>query len=257
MMLNNTSRFLCFAVVALTTLSFMTGCVLVSDATVRTANEPAINVIPPAPDKADIENDDLTAGELLEMALAYLRHGDDQAASMAFQRAIDTGYLSDAGRALAYWYIHLAEKSRGSIDKSINALTGFVVLAEDLLEEASPYRYASQDREDFIWQFDLDRRLSLARAVMSATWAERAQGYGLSLEHPVSVHNDMEMSYFIELASPCANHSQEVKRHTLMASGGMVEQVLVQCTGNPTESISYFFEIRNGQPAYKMANRLH
>ena len=256
-MLHNTSRIFSYAVVTLSILFFMTGCILSNDATMRATSDPVSKVIPPVPDKADIENDDLTAGELLEMALAYLRHGDDQAASIAFQRAIDTGYLSDAGRALAYWYIHLAEKSRGSIDKSINALTGFVVLAEDLLEEASPYRYANQDREDFIWQFDLDRRLSLARAVMSATWAERAHGYGLSVEHPVSVHNDMEMSYFIELASPCANNSQDVKRHTLMASGGMVQQVIVQCTGNPTESISYFFEMRNTKPAYKMANRLN
>ena len=85
----------------------------------RAAGEPVVSAVPAAPAQSEISNDDLTAGELLEMALAYLRHGDDQAASMAFQRAIDTGYLSDAGRALAYWYIHLAEKSRGSIDKSI------------------------------------------------------------------------------------------------------------------------------------------
>lgn len=213
--------------------------------------------MPAAPQKGAMLNDDLTAGELLELALGYLRHGDDQAASMAFQRAIDTGYLSDAGRALAYWYIHLAEKSRGSTDQSINALAGFVVLAEDLLEEASPYRYAKQDRDDFIWQFDLDRRLSLARAVMSAAWAERATGYGLSQEHPVSVHNDVEMTYFIELASPCANASQDTKRHTLMVDGGMVEQVIVECGSSPGDTVSYFFEVKSTEPSYKMANRLN
>ncbi len=150
-------------------------------------------------DEQIIINDDLTASELLEVALGFLKSGRDAVAAEAFSRAIATGYLSDAGRSLAYWYIHLAHKSQGNHDESIDALSSFVILAEDLMASRGAYQFAGAQPDDFIMQFDLSRRLSLARAVMSSSWAERSSTFGRSPEHPVMVHDDIELAYFVEL----------------------------------------------------------
>ena len=200
-------------------------------------------------------NDDLTASELLEVALGYLKAGQDAVAAEAFSRAIATGYLSDAGRSLAYWYIHLAQKSQGNQDASIDALASFVILAEDLMASRGAYQFAGGQPDDFIMQFDLSRRLSLARAVMSSSWARRSSTFGRSPQHPVMVHDDIELAYFVELSSACTSGGHEMARQTLLVSGELIHQVTINCTPN-TSAQNFYFEIhKSATERFPLARR--
>ncbi len=206
-------------------------------------------------DEQIIINDDLTASELLEVALGFLKSGRDAVAAEAFSRAIATGYLSDAGRSLAYWYIHLAHKSQGNHDESIDALSSFVILAEDLMASRGAYQFAGAQPDDFIMQFDLSRRLSLARAVMSSSWAKRSSTFGRSPEHPVMVHDDIELAYFVELSSACTTGGHEMQRQTLLVGGELIHQVTIHCTPN-TVGQNFYFEIhKSAKERFPLARR--
>jgi hypothetical protein len=202
-----------------------------------------------------IINEDLTASELLEVALGFLKSGRDAVAAEAFSRAIATGYLSDAGRSLAYWYIHLAHKSQGAHDKSIDALSSFVILAEDLMASRGAYQFAGAQPDDFIMQFDLSRRLSLARAVMSSSWAKRSSTFGRSPQHPVLVHDDIELAYFVELSSACTTGGHEMARQTLLVGGELIHQVTIHCMPN-TVGQNFYFEIhKSAKERFPLARR--
>ena len=119
-------------------IALLLGCAAQQSAPVATQSQEIQPIATPSEsqnetDEQIIMNDDLTASELLEVALGFLKSGRGAIAAEAFSRAIATGYLSDAGRSLAYWYIHLAHKSQGNHDESIDALSSFVILAEDLM----------------------------------------------------------------------------------------------------------------------------
>jgi|MDSW01.1.fsa_nt_gb hypothetical protein len=202
-----------------------------------------------------IINEDLTASELLEVALGFLKSGRDAIAAEAFTRAIATGYLSDAGRSLAYWYIHLAHKSQGNDDQSIDALSSFVILAEDLMASRGAYQFAGAQPDDFIMQFDLSRRLSLARAVMSSSWAKRSSTFGRSPEHPVMVHDDIELAYFVELSSACTTGGHEMQRQTLLVGGELIHQVTIHCAPS-TAGQNFYFEIhKSAKERFPLARR--
>lgn len=208
-----------------------------------------------AQEEVVVLNDDLTASELLEVALGFLKSGNDEVAADAFTRAISTGYLSDAGRALAYWYIHLAQKSQGSQDASIDALASFVVLAQDLIAHSNGYQFAGGQPDDFITQFDLTRRLSLARAVMSSNWSRRSATFGRSAQHPVLVHDDIELAYFVELSSACVHGGQEMVRETLLVDGELIHQVTIHCVPQ-TAAQNFFFEMHTTEaPRFPLARR--
>ena len=202
-----------------------------------------------------IFNDELTASELLEVALGFLKSGRDSIAAEAFRRAIATGYLSDAGRSLAYWYIHLAHKSQGNDDESIDALSSFVILAEDLMASRGAYQFAGAQPDDFIMQFDLSRRLSLARAVMSSSWAQRSSTFGRSPEHPVTVHDDIELAYFVELSSACTTGGHEMARQTLLVGGELIHQVTIHCGPNTTGQNFYFEIHKSAKERFPLARR--
>jgi len=200
--------------------------------------------------------DNIPAAELLEIALFYLRSGDSASAAEAFQAAVNTDYLSDAGRAVAYWYIHLAEKAQGHEGSSIDALASFVVLSEDLLDERDAYSVGQNGTQEFINQFDLRRRLSLARAVMSATWSQKASQYGRTSQDPIPVHDHAEVSYFIELVSPCPNRVGALKREAHLVQEQVLESVTLQC-GQSTTPIQYYFEFKApAVPGVEVARRL-
>lgn len=202
-----------------------------------------------------VMNDDLTASELLEVALGFLKSGQDGVAAEAFSRAIATGYLSDAGRSLAYWYIHLAHKSQGNKDASIDALASFVILAEDLMSNRGAYQFAGGQPDDFIMQFDLSRRLSLARAVMSSSWAKRSSTFGRSAQHPVMVHDDIELAYFVELSSACMNGGHEMARQTLLVNGELIHQVTIHCSPKATAQNFYFEIHKSSAQRFPLARR--
>ena len=253
-----------------TAIKTFTACVASVALLLGCAAQQALPVPSPEPentDKAEVDNsqnntgnqviinDDLTASELLEVALGYLKSGQDEVAAEAFSRAIATGYLSDAGRSLAYWYIHLAHKSQGNQDASIDALASFVILAEDLMASRGTYQFAGGQPDDFIMQFDLSRRLSLARAVMSSSWARRSSTFGRSPQHPVMVHDDIELAYFVELSSACTSGGHEMARQTLLVSGELIHQVTINCAPN-TAAQNFYFEIhKSAKESFPLARR--
>ena len=183
----------------------------------------------------DAANYEPDASTLLEIALNALKDGEYGASMSAFNRALQTGELSEAGQALAFWYIHLTAKAVEREDDSFEALSSFAVVAHELLEYAS-----DAENVRFAEQFDLARRLSLARALLAARWAQKTAGYGLSLEHPVYVRDGAEKDYFVELVSGCqagvASQSSTVEEN----DGAVVERVSLQCDGEG-QSTSYFF----------------
>ena len=63
----------------------------------------------PAPDDGD------RASFFLRLGFTSFRYDNHQAAALAFRDAISTGSLNDAGRALAYWHIFMAEKNLGRL----------------------------------------------------------------------------------------------------------------------------------------------
>ena len=241
-------------------IALLLGCAAQQSVPVATPDQDNLKQAPTAESQNEtsedvIMNDDLTASELLEVALGFLKSGRDAVAAEAFSRAIATGYLSDAGRSLAYWYIHLAHKSQGNHDQSIDALSSFVILAEDLMASRGAYQFAGAQPDDFIMQFDLSRRLSLARAVMSSSWAKRSATFGRSPEHPVMVHDDIELAYFVELSSACTTGGHEMQRQTLLVSGELIHQVTIHCAPN-TISQNFYFEIhKSAKERFPLARR--
>ena len=188
------------------------------------------------------------AGDLLEKALFHLKASDARSAADAFQAAIDTGYLSNAGRALAYWYIHLSEQTLGGKDESAEALLSFVVLAEDLLHER--IEDDPTGAESFIAQFDLERRLALARAALSVSWSGRAKSFGRSRDNPIPVHDNTELNYYVELTAPCNGSTPyTINRNTVPGPNDTsVQHVRLQCEANSGANINYFFEFRGSPP---------
>ena len=183
-------------------------------------------------DAAEYEPD---ASTLLEIALNALKDGEYRASMNAFNRALQTGELSEAGQALAFWYIHLTAKAVEREDDSFEALSSFAVVAHELLEYAN-----DSENVRFSEQFDLARRLSLARALLAARWAEKTAGYGLSLEQPVYVRDGAEKDYFVELVAGCQTGVSSQSSTVEENDGAVVERVSLQCDGEG-KSTSYFF----------------
>lgn len=182
----------------------------------------------------------------LGLAFQLLSAGHHQAASSQFQSAIDTGELNDAGRALAYWHIALAQTAIGDASHAQDALQGFVVVSVDLLAQSQSVPEASDPSSDFVTRFDLRRRVARARAELSAAWAEHTSSFGRSLTTPVPVHSDAEMHYFLELAPPCppghARRAFQARLTPAQASAGL-SQVQLSCDGSQVEAEYYFVAV--------------
>ena len=192
-----------------------------------------------AADAADEDEHPGAAAAWLKRGFDLLRADQNVAAAHAFRAAIGTGNLNDAGRALGYWHVYLAEQGAGHSDPASDALASFIVVAEDILHVRRALRYAEDGDSDFVDRFDLKRRLARARAVLSATWATHASAFGRSRAHPVPVHNPAERDYFLEVASPCAQVGAPPRsgQPSLLSD---TEQVELSCVGvAPTR---YFFE---------------
>lgn len=194
------------------------------------------------PSRAPTDNNQGAAGRL-GLAFQLLGAGHHQAASTQFQAAIDTGELNDAGRALAYWHIALAQTAMGAPAHAQDALQSFVVISVDLLAAPQGMASGADGANDFVTRFDLRRRVARARAELSAAWAEHTTGFGRSLMAPVPIHNETEMHYFLELAPPCppghARRAFQARLSAAQTSQGL-SQVQLSCDGSQIEA-EYFF----------------
>jgi len=181
-------------------------------------------------------------GALLEQGLVMFRRGHYTDAETSFTAAIGTGRLNDAGRALAYWHIFVSERHRGRIDHSTDALSSFVILAEEILEARRSVRYAVDSEGDFVDRFMLPERLDRARAIISATWANRALGFGRSQTLPVPIRSPAEQEYFLQLTAPCsAAADRTVSRKQLPIDA--IEQVTLTCDIEGTQSsVDFYFQ---------------
>jgi hypothetical protein len=183
------------------------------------------------------EPGDDSAGGLLERAFAQFNRDDYAASAKTFSQSIGTNNLNEAGRALAYWHIYLAEKRMGHEDKSTDALASFTTVAQELMESRG-------SSGDFIERFSLDARLSRARAILSATWAKRVPGYGRSTGDAVPVFDQVEADYFVEIAPPCGNSKRrQTDKHTVQQrSGNEMQRVTIYCDGQKSGT-DYYLEI--------------
>ena len=183
-------------------------------------------------------------GVLLEQGLYHFSSEEHEPASEAFRAAISTGRLNDAGRALAYWHIFIAEQRLGETDRSSEALGSFVVVAEDIIGTRDEVRYAVSDAGDFVDRFDLPGKLERGRAILSATWANRANAFGRSADRPVPVRTEGEMAYFLEISTPCGSdaHWTVSRREIVDQNGSSVQMVTMTC-GDSEQSIDYFFDM--------------
>ncbi len=194
-----------------------------------------------APEPEDVGDD--SAGGLLERAFAQFNRDDYAASSKTFTLAIGTNNLNEAGRALAYWHIYLAEKRLAHEDQATEALASFCEVGEEIMEARDNSRYAMTTASDFIERFNLDTRLSRARAILSATWAKRVPGYGQRSEDAVPVFDQAEADYFVEIAPPCANaKKRQTDKHTMMKQGHELQRVTIFCEGQKSGT-DYFLEI--------------
>jgi len=186
---------------------------------------------------------DDSAGGLLERAFAQFNRDDYKASSKTFTLAIGTNNLNEAGRALAYWHIYLAEKRLSREDLATEALASFCEVGEEIMEARDNSRYAMTTASDFIERFNLDTRLSRARAILSATWAKRVPGYGQSAGDAVPVFDQAEADYFVEIAPPCANaKKRQTDKHTIVKQGHELQKVTLFCEGQKSGT-DYFLEI--------------
>jgi hypothetical protein len=201
--------------------------------------QPVMIAPPPGEPAPEIEEDTSAAG-LLEKGFSYFRQEQARAAGDAFRAAIDTGHLNDAGRALAYWHIYLAERSSGNMEAGVDALSSFVVVGQDVLDVRGDTKYAVDENGDFVARFDLENRLARARAVLSASWADKVKQFGRSNSHPVPIQDTSEIEYFLEVAPPC---DKTVRRRVekLPTAPGEPTHVTVTCESGPQGAFDYYF----------------
>ena len=90
---------------------------------------------------------------------------------------------------------------------------------------------------------------------MSSSWAKRSSTFGRSPEHPVLVHDDIELAYFVELSSACTTGGHEMARQTLLVDGELIHQVTIHCTPN-TVGQNFYFEIhKSAKERFPLARR--
>lgn len=233
-------------IACLTAVFFVSGCATTQSAHRDHASRPQLASIQPVmmplpPAAADEPpEDDNSAARLLERGFNHFRQDEVRQAGEAFRAAVATGHLNDAGRALAYWHIYLAERSQGRVEAGADALAFFIVVGDDVMEARKTTRYAIDDSGDFVDRFDLDRRLARARAILSAIWADKVPGFGRSPDRPVPVRDDNEKNYFLELAPPCNRALERTVREEIAPESTMAQKVTVTCD-RETTGVDYYF----------------
>ncbi len=203
-------------------------------------------VATPAPTtRPTVRRDNVTsAAGLLDQGIRLTTDGHFAAAAEAFDEAIATGRLNNAGRAFAYWQIYIASEELGDVDGGSNALASFVVVAAEVLTARRRTRYAVNEAGDFVDRFGLDPKLRRARAALSAAWADRTEYFGRSADLPVPVHDLIEMEQFLDLAAGCddSDREQRAQREIARPSGERIRQVTITC-GDYGRLAEFFFSV--------------
>jgi hypothetical protein len=220
------------------------------------ASHAAIASLRPVPipygDDGDHEDDDdtdspdvaMAAGALIERGISDFHRDDHEQAVEFFRRALDTGRLNDAGRTLAYWHVFMSNMMLGRQDLSNEALSSFVTVGQDVLDLRDDVQFAVSVDGDFVERFELQRKLSQGRAILSARWALDRPGYGRSLHRPVLVRSMRELLHFLAIVSDCRDVLDEatMARHCYRDATRRIEEIKVDCGSGQQES--FFFDLR-------------
>jgi hypothetical protein len=199
---------------------------------------------PPAAPEPDSTNPVMAAANLLDDGMRFLDERDFRKAARAFESAIETGRLNDAGRAFAYWQAFIAYQQLHDVNHSSEALSAFLVVATDVMIDRAERRYTLDLTGDFVDRFALDVKVRRARAMLSALWAARARHFGRSAMQPVPVKDALEIDEFLTLVSPCdsvervARASQRLTNDT----GETVQKISLTC-GTPQRGIEFYFDV--------------
>lgn len=146
-------------------------------------------------------SDDIRAQMLLGEAFKLMDAGKCLPASESFERAINTGSLNFAGKAVAYWHIAECFGGLGDTDEAAEAYTTFIFFAKSIIDMRSKKKFAVVDGKDFVEHFDLKNRLNAARAYINILLVVRSDVYGHSVDNPIRVSNSDELEMFIILVA--------------------------------------------------------
>jgi len=195
----------------------------------------------------DIIPEDLGAGQYLEMGFMFHGQGKYELATKAFEAAIGTQYLNDAGRALAYWHIADCGLRNNDHDQVAEAYHSFIITAQDILSNSR--RYAVVNNEDFVSNFQLQQKLIDAQAFMNVIWSVRTNDYGKSLKNPIVVRNiddanAIASAIMIFCKSRCSLHRSVLADNGIPVKPHTERILLVHITERTTDS---FFVVVIGE----------
>jgi len=170
-----------------------------------------------------------------------------KASVRAFNNALATGDLNDAGRIMAYWHLFVAYNKLSNMHRSMESLTSFVVVAEDAVRELMGVSTLLEPTYDFLRQFGLERRLVRARAILSAAWAWKSPGYGKSESNPIIIEDMNERNDFLELYTDCPLDGQSLKEiyhHEASKQSTRLQHVVMTCHKGNTQNHTFYFQFR-------------
>jgi len=164
-----------------------------------------------------------SAGQYLEhgMLAFSLRKWKD--AIEAFESAIGTGNLNDAGRALSYWHIAQSYIGLSDEDGIMEALSSFILVSQDILDMRERRRYAVTEEGDFVTHFGLVHKIAWARSSINFVWSTRSNVYGRSKENPILVRSIEELETFAGIVRNSCKSECDFQRALLHEDGIPVE----------------------------------
>lgn len=136
----------------------------------------SVTLVPPPPVSAEppkMAEEEPSAGDLLETAFLQYHTSLWRSAINSFDRAIATGNLNDAGRALAYWHIGDCALRINEEDMAAEAFFAFTVAGQAVLDVRDQRRFAVDQDGDFVEHFGLEKRMQDAVNFLNDLWKER------------------------------------------------------------------------------------
>ena len=221
---------------------FLVGCAGALPATKGSTSAAAKAIEKDAPASEQI-SPALAAGALLERGIFLLETESYVESAIAFELAIRTDRLNEVGRALAYWHIFLCKQRLRDYDGSAESLSSFIIIAQDLVAERGD-NVGALNNDDFLLRFGVEDKIAHARAILSATWANRSFPFGRTPQRPVPVHTTTELDYFLELVEPCDSvvRRETSRREIAELSGRPLQKVTLRC-GAEEPAVTYFFDL--------------
>lgn len=143
----------------------------------------------------------LSAGEYLEMGFMALSLMNYEAAITHFKAAIDTGYLNRAGSVMCWWNISDCHERLDNEDLRAEALMMFMFHARELISEER--KYAVEEGSSFREYFQVENRMTRARAILHALWIERTDYFAKSPNQALLVESQQELEMIIVELDPC------------------------------------------------------